>query len=108
MGVETILLAVTAATAVVGGVSAQDQARRANNEKDAARNAAKAREQQLTDEAAAKATEAKKAESAGSRAGFGSAIASAFSSRPSSYNATGFNNNLVREDNIGRGGLFGN
>lgn len=109
MGIETVLLAVTAATAVVGGVSAQDQARRAENAKQAEKDLVKDREAQLAKEAAAKAAAAKQAESAGSRAGFGTSIASIFApSRTSAFASTGFNNASVREDNIGRGALFGN
>ena len=108
MGVETVLLAVTAASAIVGGASAQDQARRADNARDAEKKKVKAREAELASEAAAKEAAKKKAETAGQRAGFGPSGAapagptrSAFISR-----GTGFNN--VAEDNISRSTLFGN
>lgn len=113
MGIETIALAVSAAGAIVGGASAQDQARRANKERENAKKAVKAREAELAAEAAAKEVARKKAESAGQRAGFGAgAGAGAVPTRASFVSSaqagtTGMGN-APSEDNISRGTLFGN
>lgn len=105
---------ITAAAALYGGISAQDQARRANNIAAANKKATKDREDQLAAEAAAKALAAKKAETSGQRAGFGTGAGvggtSAFSRASfigSSASNTGFGG-AVKEDNLGRGSLFGN
>ena len=101
---------ITAATAVYGAVSAQDQARRANNAADAAKADKKKREDQLAAEAAAAELAKKKAETAGQRAGFGDTSTSALS-RSSFIGGGGSSTGMgagVKEDNLGRGSLFGN
>lgn len=108
-----VMAAVSAATAVYGAVEGQDQARRANREKEQAKKAVQTREAQLADEARAKAAAAKLAESAGSRAGTGASGggASSFFSSGGVNFLTGFRNKasaFSSEDNIGRGALFGN
>ena len=99
---------ITAATAVYGAIEGQDQARRANKERDKANKEKKAREDQLAAEASAKEAAKKKAETAGQRAGFGAGGAAAMSrSAFVGGGNTGFGG-AVKEDNIGRGSLFGN
>lgn len=101
----TIILA---GTALYGAIEGQDQARRANKARKEADEDKKARERELADEAAAKEAARKKAESAGTRAGFGggdSGTRASFTSAAQA-GATGFNN--VAEDNISKGTLFGN
>jgi len=105
MGVETIILA---AAATYGAVSSQDQARRANKDKENVKKQTKAREAELAAESAATEAAKKKAETAGQRAGFSSGSGVSFRSTftSSAAGGTGFKN--VAEDNIRRGTLFGN
>lgn len=104
---------IMAATAVYGAIEGQDQGRRANKERDKANAEKKAREDQLAAEAAAKEAAKKKAETAGQRAGFGDTTGAGGGvsalSRSSFIGGgnTGFGAG-VKEDNLGRGSLFGN
>lgn len=111
MGIETILLAVGAATGLFAAGTGYKSSVQAAKARDEEKKKVKAREAELAAESAARTAATEKAKTAGQRAGFGGGVPSF---RNNLIGGTGFGaagsggGGAMREDNIGRGSLFGN